>query len=103
MRWVTLLLFALLVAIQYPLWFGKGGWLRVSELNRQVDLEKESNAQLKSRNSALEAEVGDLKTGHEAIEERARSDLGMIKQNEVFFQVLEGETRGLAGGTGPKP
>jgi cell division protein FtsB len=103
MRWVTLLLLGLLAAVQYPLWFGKGGWLRVSELKRQVDLEKASNERLETRNNALEAEVRDLKIGHEAIEERARSELGMIKQNEVFFQVLESEGRELARDVTPKP
>jgi cell division protein FtsB len=103
MRWVTLLLLGLLAAVQYPLWFGKGGWLRVSELKRQVDLEKASNERLETRNNALEAEVRDLKIGHEAIEERARSELGMIKQNEVFFQVFESEGRELARDVTPKP
>jgi len=82
------LVFALLIlALQYPLWLGKGGWLRVRELNAQVEAQKEVNAGLKARNAALDAEVRDLKQGTEAIEERARSELGMIRQDEIFFQL----------------
>jgi cell division protein FtsB len=93
MRWLTLLLAGLLIAIQYPLWFGKGGWLRVAEIERQVATEKASNEKLRARNAALEAEVRDLKSGYEAIEERARSELGMIKQDEIFFQILQDEPK----------
>jgi cell division protein FtsB len=93
MRWLTLLLSGLLIAIQYPMWFGKGGWLRVAEIDRQVAAEKTSNEKLRARNAALEAEVRDLKSGYEAIEERARSELGMIKQDEVFFQILQDEPK----------
>lgn len=93
MRWLTLLLAGFLIAIQYPLWFGKGGWLRVAEIERQVATEKASNEKLRARNAALEAEVHDLKSGYEAIEERARSELGMIKQDEIFFQILQDEPK----------
>src|SRR5437867_6539792 len=85
---VLAVIFALLIlALQYPLWFGKGGWLQVRELSNQVQAQKARNAQLKARNDALDAEVRDLKQGYEAIEERARSELGMIRQDEVFFQL----------------
>jgi cell division protein FtsB len=81
-------IFALLIlALQYPMWLGKGGWLQVRELDRQVEAAQQVNADLKIRNAALDAEVRDLKTGLEAIEERARSDLGMVKRDEVFFQL----------------
>ena len=83
------ILAALILLIQYPLWLGKGGWLRVSEVDRQLSAQMAQNAQLEARNSALEAEVRDLKQGLEAIEERARYELGMIKSDEVFFQVVE--------------
>jgi cell division protein FtsB len=89
MRWLALVLLALLLALQYPLWFGKGGWLQVRELSAQVQSQKAKNAQLKARNDALDAEVRDLKQGYDAIEERARSELGMIKQDEVFFQTAD--------------
>lgn len=90
MRWLTLLLVALIVSLQYPLWLGKGSWLRVWDLSRQIDQQEEANAVLKARNDGLDAEVRDLKTGYSAIEERARSELGMVKQDELFYQVMEG-------------
>jgi len=89
MRFLALALVLLIALIQNPLWFGKGGWLRVWELDRQVDAQRDTNAQLAVRNAALDAEVLDLKQGYDAIEERARSDLGMVKQDEVFFQILQ--------------
>ena len=78
---------ALILAIQYPLWLGKGGWLRVWDVDRQLDEQRAKNARLETRNAALGAEVKDLKQGTEAIEERARYELGMVKNDEVFFQV----------------
>ncbi|MGZ8209962.1 MAG: cell division protein FtsB [Burkholderiales bacterium] len=90
MKLLTLALVALLGVIQYPLWFGKGGWLRVWEVGQQIEAQRESNERLKARNTALDAEVRDLKQGLEAIEERARSELGMIRQDEIFFHLLDG-------------
>jgi len=84
---------ALIVLIQYPLWLGKGGWLRVWEVDQQIGAQHEVNARLKARNGALDAEVRDLKQGLEAIEERARSELGMVRQDEIFFQVLDDPAR----------
>ena len=89
MRALTLALAALIVLIQYPLWLGKGSWLRVWEVDQQIRAQRDTNRSLQARNNALEAEVRDLKVGQEAIEERARSELGMIKQDEIFFQVVE--------------
>lgn len=97
MRLLALLLAAFLVLIQYPLWFGKGGWLRVWEVERQIQAQREVNQKLKARNAALDAEVRDLKQGLDAVEERARSELGMIKEDEMFFHVLE------AAGPQPHP
>jgi cell division protein FtsB len=88
-RVLTLTLAALIVLLQYPLWLGKGSWLRVWEVDQQIRAQRDTNRRLQARNSALEAEVRDLKVGQEAIEERARSELGMIRQDEIFFQVLE--------------
>ena len=93
MRWLTLCLAGLVFAVQYPLWLGKGGWLRVWEVDQQISAQREINARLKARNSALDAEVRDLKQGYEAIEERARSELGMIRQDEIFFQILDEPAR----------
>lgn len=89
MKLVTLLLIALIAALQYPLWLGKGSWSRVWEINRQLRDQIQANQKLQARNAALDAEVRNLKQGLEAIEERARSELGMIKQDEIFFQILE--------------
>ena len=83
------LLGALILLIQVPLWLGKGGWLRVSEVDRQVAAQQARNGEVEARNTALDAEVRDLKQGLGAIEERARYELGMIKPGEVFFQVVE--------------
>jgi cell division protein FtsB len=80
---------ALIVAIQLPLWLGKGGWLRVWEVDQQVAAQRAKNARLESRNAAVAAEVRDLKQGLEAVEERARYELGMVRPNEVFFQIVE--------------
>ncbi len=89
MRLLALALVVLIAAIQSPLWFGKGGWLRVWDLDRQVEAQREANIRLAARNTTLDAEVKDLKQGYDAIEERARSELGMVKQDEVFFQLLQ--------------
>ena len=87
MRWPLVILLALLVLLQYPLWFGKGGWLRVWEVDRQLQDQREVNQTLEQRNAAMEAEVRDLKTGYEAVEERARFELGLTKPGEVFVQI----------------
>lgn len=83
----TLLLLAAVALLQWPLWFGKGGWLRAAEVDRQLQAQREVNRKLEMRNAGLEAEVRDLKTGYEAVEEQARFELGLIKQNEIFVQV----------------
>jgi len=87
LRFLAFVFVALILALQYPMWLGKGGWLRVRELDRQVEAQKRVNNELQARNVKLDAEVRDLKQGLEAIEERARSELGMIRQDEVFFQL----------------
>ena len=89
MRLLALALVLMIAAIQSPLWFGKGGWLRVWDLDRQIEAQRGTNLRLAARNAALDADVKDLKQGYDAIEERARSELGMVKQDEVFFQLLQ--------------
>ncbi len=89
MRWLTAALVALIVALQYPLWLGKGGWLRVWDVDRQLQQQREANHKLEARNAGLDAEVRDLKQGYDAIEERARYELGMVKEDEVFVQLPE--------------
>ena len=106
MRVVTYILLVLLLLLQYPLWLGKGSWLKVWEMGRQVEAQKQINEQTQKRNAGLDAEVRDLKSGTDAIEERARSELGMVKQREIFFQVVGGEgaatASGAAAATPPK-
>ena len=87
MKIVAGVLGALILAIQFPLWLGKGGWLRVWDVDRQLEAQHARNERLEIRNGALTAEVKDLKQGFDAIEERARYELGMVKNDEVFFQV----------------
>ncbi len=89
MRWTLIILVGLVLALQYPLWMGKGGWLRVWEVDAQLEAQREVNRGLEQRNASLEAEVVDLKSGNEAIEERARFDLGLTKPDEIFVQVPE--------------
>jgi len=86
---LALALAILILLIQYPLWLGKGSWFRVRQIDQQIQAQREVNRRLNERNVALEAEVQDLKVGLEAIEERARSEIGMIKHDEIFFQVVE--------------
>jgi len=88
LRPVTLILAAIILLLQYPLWLGKGSWLKVWDVDRQVEAQKQINQQTRMRNAVLDAEVRDLKQGTEAIEERARSELGMVKRDEVFFQIV---------------
>lgn len=86
MRWPILILLALLAALQYPLWMGKGGWWRVQDSRGQLESLREANQKLEQRNANTAAEVKDLKSGYEAIEERARFELGLVKPGEVFVQ-----------------
>jgi cell division protein FtsB len=89
MKIVAVILGALIVLIQYPLWIGKGGWLRAWQLDQELSAQKARNGKLEARNAGLAAEVRDLKQGSEAIEERARHELGMVRNDEVFFQYVE--------------
>jgi cell division protein FtsB len=89
MRWLIALLVTILLVLQYRLWVGEGSLAEVWRLRHQVEAQKKENERLMERNRALEAEVKDLKQGMDAVEERARNDLGMIKEDEVFYQVIE--------------
>ena len=89
MKILAAILGALILLIQVPLWLGKGGWLRAWDVDRQVAGARARNAQLEGRNTALAAEVRDLKQGTEAVEERARYELGMTRPDEVFFQIQD--------------
>ena len=96
MRWLTGLLLILLVLLQYRLWVGDGGLSDVRRLRQAVQQQKLTNKELRERNQALAGEVKDLKHGLDAIEERARTELGMVKQGETFYQVVEGGEGGTS-------
>jgi len=88
MRLLLLCLVLLTALIQYPLWWGKGGWLDVRALEEKIAAQQDVNQALMARNAALQAEVQDLRSGTQAIEERARAEMGMIREGEVFVQIL---------------
>jgi cell division protein FtsB len=88
-RWVILGLLLLLGLLQYRLWVGGGSLEELQALRAQIDDYHAELDRLEARNLALTAEVEDLRTGLEAIEDRARSELGMIQRGEVFLQVIE--------------
>jgi len=88
MRLIVLCLALLTVLIQYPLWWGKGGWLHVRELQEKIAAQQDINQALMARNAALAAEVQDLRSGTQAVEERARAQMGMLREGEVFVQIL---------------
>lgn len=91
MKWPTLILLILIALLQYPLWLGKGGEFRVWDMERKLTAQREVNQSMENRNAALDAEVRDLKTGFEAIEERARYELGFVKEGETFVQVPQAQ------------
>jgi cell division protein FtsB len=88
MRLVTAVLIVLLALIQFPLWWGHGGWLRVHELQQQLAQQVQKNADAKVRNERIQGEVQDLQNGTAAVEERARYEMGMVKDGEVFVQFV---------------
>jgi cell division protein FtsB len=99
MKALAVILGTLIVLIQYPLWVGKGGWLRVWHLENEVAKHTTRNSELEARNAALAAEVRDLKQGSEAIEERARRELGMVRSDEIFFQYQDSPAQSAMSGS----
>lgn len=89
MKTALYILLGILIGLQYPLWLGDGGLLALWKLKHEISLQKKENTKLKERNLALEAEVLDLKQGYEALEERARAELGMVRRGETLFQIIE--------------
>lgn len=89
MRFIVYGLLILLVAIQYPLWIGKGGWLYVYQLDKEVKVLADSNKELEIRNAKISGDVQDLKQGTKGVEERARLEHGMVKDNEILVKVLK--------------
>ncbi|MCB1635194.1 MAG: cell division protein FtsB [Xanthomonadales bacterium] len=104
LRWVMLVLLLLLVALQFRLWFGDGGMRQVWQLERDLQAQRAENDRLSARNAALAAEVEDLRSGREAVEERAREELGMVAPGEGYFQVVEpGQPGDLPAPAQPAP
>ena len=89
MRWVVAILLALLGFLQYRLWVGEGSLAELHALRSEIAAQQAEIERLRARNRTLEAEVQDLQAGADALEERARSELGMIKQGEIFLQVID--------------
>ena len=89
MKFLTFIFITLILALQYPLWFGKGGWLNVISLQKKIDQQLKVNEVIKSENDILLAVVQDLKNGTDVIEGKARFDLGLIKKNETFFLIID--------------
>lgn len=89
MKFLSFIFITLILALQYPLWFGKGGWLNVISLQKQIDQQLKVNEAIKSENDILLAVVQDLKNGTDVIEGKARFDLGLIKKNETFFLIID--------------
>lgn len=89
MKWLVALLLVALIALQYRLWVGEGSFAEVVSLKREIAEQQQELQRLGARNRALQAEVDSLKQDLEAVEERARSNLGMIREDEVFYQVLD--------------
>jgi cell division protein FtsB len=90
-RWLVLILLLLLAGLQYRLWLGEANLRQVWQLEQQILQQQMENQQLAERNQRLEAEVQDLKRGLTALEERARSEMGMVRKGETFFQLIEPE------------
>ncbi len=88
MRVLAIILLLLILALQFQLWFGDGSLIKVWHLRKEIAAQQVENQSLQERNNALEGEVRDLKEGVEAVEERARTELGMIKDGETFYQVV---------------
>jgi cell division protein FtsB len=89
MRLLLALLVLLLIALQAALWFGEGGVFDLWQLHQALERQGQENSKLVERNKALEGEVSDLKSGLDAIEERARAELGMIGEGELFYQLID--------------
>lgn len=91
MRYIVYGLVILVIAIQYPLWVGKGGWLHVYQMDKEVQAQQEKNRALEIRNNKLAGDVNDLRQGTRAVEERARIEHGMVKENETMVQIVQSD------------
>lgn len=90
-KWIAVLLIALLAALQFRLWFGKNSIADYQQMKAQIKTLEQQNANLAQRNSLLKADIKDLQLGVDSIEERARNELGLIKEGETFYRILPKE------------
>ncbi|MCE1161365.1 MAG: cell division protein FtsB [Thiomonas sp.] len=88
MRWVTVLLVSLLLLLQWPLWFGERGWFAVQRLENQLSQQDQANALAQQDNDRLAGEVQDLKAGLGGVQDQARREMGMVKPDEIFVQIV---------------
>lgn len=88
MRWVTVLLVSLLLLLQWPLWFGERGWFAVQRLQNQLAQQNKANLLAQQANDRLSAEVQDLKSGLSGVQDQARREMGMVKPDEIFVQIV---------------
>jgi cell division protein FtsB len=102
LRYIVYGLLGLLIAIQYPLWIGKGGWLHVYQMDKEVQAQQAKNNQLENRNNKLAGDVNDLRQGTRAVEERARIEHGMVKENETMVQIVQSDEELPKAVTKPK-
>ena len=91
MRYIVYGLVVLLIAIQYPLWIGKGGWLHVYQMDKEVQSQEAINRELENRNNKITGDVNDLRQGTRAVEERARIEHGMVKESETRVQIVQSD------------
>ena len=91
MRYIVYGLLVLLIAIQYPLWIGKGGWLHVYQMDKEVQVQEAKNRELENRNNKITGDVNDLRQGTRAVEERARIEHGMVKESETMVQIVQSD------------
>ncbi|OGT19403.1 MAG: cell division protein FtsB [Gammaproteobacteria bacterium RBG_16_57_12] len=99
MRPLMIVLIAILLLLQYRMWIGEGSIVEIWQLKQAIEQQQQENQRLLERNRELEAEVNDLKHGFDAIEERARSELGMIRQDETFYQIIKDPDKPRSGKT----
>ena len=91
MRYIVYGLVVLLIAIQYPLWIGKGGWLHVYQMDKEVQAQEAQNRELENRNNKITGDVNDLRQGTRAVEERARIEHCMVKESETMVQIVQSD------------
>lgn len=89
MKWLFVILLGLLSALQYRLWTGEGSIAEIKEILARIEDQQQELGQLRARNKALEAEIRDLQQGLDAVEERARNEIGLIRQGETFYRIVD--------------